>query len=228
MHGMPTPRRTDVEAGAVAGNSFDDEDGAEAVLQSLLASYNAEPERRQAITAEIEARFRRPLAILVLDSSLFTRAAKTKATVHFLALLQRLARMVRPILEQHGGNIVVTEGDTIFSVFPDARSALAAALAIRARVGEDNATRPEPEQVACAMGIGFGDILAVGEHNIAGDEVNVAFKLGEDIAESGEILLTASAVASLIAPEPVMEPAEYHISGVVIQAHRICPPPLWL
>lgn len=223
---MQLPPRSDPDAAVVAGKPVGevDEENVELVLRALLARYDAEPLLRPAITAEIEARFRRPMAILVIDSSLVSPTTMTKSTVHFLALIQRLARIARPILEHHGGNIVVTEGDTIFSQFPDAHSALAAALSIRDRVDDDNAARPEPEHVACAMGIGYGQILAFSQHNIAGDEVNVAFKLGEDIAESGEILLSPGAAASLVATELVMQPAEFHISGTIIYAQRICFP----
>jgi class 3 adenylate cyclase len=218
---MDQPRRTDVDAGSVAGHSDPAFDDAAAILEALLEQYDNEPQRRSALAAEVDARFRRPLAVMVLDSSGFTRTVKAMGIVHFLALLQRLDGLVQPILETNRGRIVAREGDTIFVVFPDTPAALAAATAIQLRVAEDNAVRLPSDQVNCCIGIGFGNILSVGEHHIAGDEVNIAFKLGEDIAEAGEILVSAAAAAALADTDTTMEPAEFEISGIVIHACRI-------
>ncbi|MDQ1397864.1 MAG: hypothetical protein QOG64_3123 [Acidimicrobiaceae bacterium] len=222
---MDQPPRVDADAALVAGGPDEPtvpEVAAEAVLQALLQRYDGEPEQRAAIEAEVDRRFRRPLAVLVLDSSGFTRTVKTRGIVHFLALLQRLERMVRPLIDEHQGKIVAREGDTIFAVFPEPEMAMTAAVEIQRRVAGDNATRGEYEQVNCAIGIGYGDILAVGDHHIAGDEVNVAFKLGEDLAEAGEILVSARA-AERTGPVHRLEPAQFEISGVTIEAHRVQP-----
>src|SRR3954447_3990757 len=191
---MDQPPRSDPDAAAVAGGEDDAEAStAEAVLQTLLERYDADPPVRTSIEAEVERRFRRPQAVLVLDSSGFTRTVKTKGIIHFLALLQRLERMVRPIIAANDGHIVAREGDTIFAVFAAPPAAVTAAVQIQERVGTDNASRSEDDKVTCAIGIGFGAILVVGDHHIAGDEVNVAFKLGEYLAEGGEILVSAAA-----------------------------------
>ena len=55
---------------------------------TLLLSH---PEQRQRIVAEIERDFRRPIAILVLDSCGFTRTVRAMGIIHFLALLERTA-----------------------------------------------------------------------------------------------------------------------------------------
>lgn len=44
------------------------------------------------------------------------------------------------------------------------------------------------ESLDAAVGIGFGRILNIESRDIFGDEVNLACKLGEDIAERSEIL----------------------------------------
>ena len=44
------------------------------------------------------------------------------------------------------------------------------------------------------VGIGFGQILRIGDHDVFGREVNAASKLGEDTAKANEILVTKSAV----------------------------------
>jgi class 3 adenylate cyclase len=218
---MDQPPRSDPDAATVATDPDAEPTSAEALLQSLLERYDADPAARAAIEAEVERRFRRPHAVLVLDSSGFTRTVKTKGIIHFLALLQRLERLVRPIITESGGHIVAREGDTIFAVFDRPASAVEAATAIQRRVADDNADRHDDEQVTCAIGIGYGDILMIGEHHIAGDEVNVAFKLGEDLAEGGEILVSAAAEAQLDGGQLEIESVQFEISGVAIHAHRV-------
>ena len=46
------------------------------------------------------------------------------------------------------------------------------------------------------MGIGYGEMLRVGDLDVWGREVNAASKLGEDTAKAGDILLTRAAVES--------------------------------
>ncbi|MEM7650144.1 MAG: adenylate/guanylate cyclase domain-containing protein, partial [Cyanobacteria bacterium P01_A01_bin.70] len=47
--------------------------------------------------------------------------------------------------------------------------------------------------IHASIGIGYGEVLVVGDHNLYGNEINLASKLGEDIAGDDEILLTAAA-----------------------------------
>jgi adenylate cyclase len=48
------------------------------------------------------------------------------------------------------------------------------------------------------IGIGFGRVLLL-SNDLFGDEVNVAYKLGEDVARSGEILVSEAAHAAIVA-----------------------------
>ena len=61
-----------------------------------------------------------------------------------------------------------------------------------------NRGRPENEQLRFSYGIGYGDVLDLDE-DMFGLEVNLASKLGEDLAEPGEALLTPSAAAAVSA-----------------------------
>ena len=42
------------------------------------------------------------------------------------------------------------------------------------------------------MGLGFGPMLRIGDHDVYGAEVNAAAKLGEDTAKAHEILVTGA------------------------------------
>ncbi|HET7747160.1 MAG TPA: hypothetical protein VFM29_07650, partial [Vicinamibacteria bacterium] len=59
-----------------------------------------------------------------------------------------------------------------------------------------NRGRPDDEQLHFSYGIGYGDVLDL-DQDMFGLEVNLASKLGEDLAEPGEALLTPGAAAAL-------------------------------
>ena len=60
-----------------------------------------------------------------------------------------------------------------------------------------NRDRPEDEKVLLCVGLGFGRMLRIGDHEVFGSEVNAASKLGEATAGPNEILVTGAAQAEL-------------------------------
>src|SRR3954452_1781315 len=101
-----------------------------AELSKLLNEYNEYPERRNEIIATIEKDFGQTVAILIMDSCGFSRTVHAHGIIHYLSLLERLWRLVRPLVEQHGGRSLREDADDLFAVFPDVQSALACAKAI--------------------------------------------------------------------------------------------------
>ena len=73
-----------------------------------------------------------------------------------------------------------------------------------------------------AIGVGYGRVLLVGDDDAYGDEMNVACKLGEDLAEQGEILLTASAYAAIKGTKSwEFENSSVSISGLDLTSYRL-------
>ena len=70
-------------------------------------------------------------------------------------------------------------------------------------------------------GIGFGNILNIGDEDLFGNEVNLASKLGEDVAERGEILLTAAARAQLHEADIPIREETVSISGLDVTYYKI-------
>ena len=191
-------------------------------LQKLLLEYNEHPDRRQKVVAEIEERFRRPVAVLVLDSCGFTRTVRSMGIIHFLALLERLARLARPIIERTGGRVLKREADNIFAIFPDVESAVSCADQILDYVTMANELLPADDEVDVSLGVGYGDALLIGDDDLYGDEMNLACKLGEDLAGRHELLVTETARAALGEhPKWQFEPAEFSISGLKLTAYRL-------
>ena len=191
-------------------------------LQPLLQRYNEHPETRDEIRAEIDERFRRDVAVLVLDACGFSRTVKGRGIVHFLALLERLERVIRPCVEEQHGRILRREADNIYAVFDTADHALAAARLIQGNVRAANEALPEDEEVGVSIGIGYGELLLVGPDDAWGDEMNLASKLGEDLADCDQILLTEAAGMALQHDEGlVLSEHEYAVSGITLPAFLV-------
>jgi class 3 adenylate cyclase len=134
---------------------------------------------------------------MVLDMCGFSRLTMRHGITHFLAMIHRLHGIVRPIVGDCGGDVVKTEADNVFAVFADVLPATAAARAIQDRLRAANVFLPEDWDLHVSLGIGYGQILMIGQHDLFGSEVNIASKLGEDVAGRGETLLTQAAQARL-------------------------------
>jgi adenylate cyclase len=164
-------------------------------LDRLLDRRNEHPERIDQIDREIHTRFGQRHAVLVLDMCGFSRLTVRHGIVHFLALIRRMRTVVAPLVEGAGGRVVKTEADNLFAVFTDVPAALVAARRIGAELARQNEVLPEDWDVHVGIGIGYGDLLMVGDHDFFGSELNLASKLGEDVAGAGEVLLTEAAAA---------------------------------
>jgi adenylate cyclase len=191
-------------------------------LQTLLKDYNEHPDRRDAVLAEIDERFRRRAAVLVLDTCGFSRTVRGQGIVHFLALLERMERLIRPCVEEWHGRILRREADNLFAVFDTADRAVHAARNIQRDVRAANEALPKEDEVGVSIGIGFGDLLLVGEDDAWGEEMNLASKLGEDLAECGEVLITRSARDALDGADEIeLEERAYTVSGIDVHAFHI-------
>ncbi|HET6283199.1 MAG TPA: adenylate/guanylate cyclase domain-containing protein [Polyangia bacterium] len=168
-----------------------------AALDRLLAARNEHPERLAQIDLEIHRRFAQTRAVMVLDMCGFSRLTMRHGITHFLAMIHRLHGIVRPIVVACGGEVVKTEADNVFAVFGDVLPATAAAREIQNRLRAANVFLPEDWDLHVSLGIGYGEILMIGRGDLFGSEVNIASKLGEDVAGRGETLLTQAAQARL-------------------------------
>ena len=190
-------------------------------LRDLLQQYNEHPDDRDRVLADIDRLFRRPMAIFVLDTCGFSRRVRELGIVHFLALLERMERVVRPDIEEGGGRVLRREADNVFAVFSDAGAAVRAAKTIQRGLRAANEALPQADELGASIGIGFGELLVVGEDDVWGDEMNLASKLGEDLAECGEILVTPAAREATDDPDIEFEDRSYSISGLALPAFRV-------
>jgi adenylate cyclase len=164
-------------------------------LDQILEAMIERPEEQEALAARIEAEFGEDRAVLSLDMSGFSRTTQLRGITAFLLMIHQMKLLARPAIEAAGGILVKSEADNLHCLFPDVPEAVAGARQIMNRLDTVNLLLPEDRRLYASIGIGYGRILNVDEEDMFGDEVNLASKLGEDIAQQGMILLTAAARA---------------------------------
>ncbi len=189
------------------------EDNSAAEFERLLQQRHDRPDRAEQIDRQIRATFGETRAILVLDMSGFSRISEQEGIIAALAQIEQMRDTAIPPIEQQGGRVVKAEADNILAVFPDVDSAVNASIAIHRTL------RSRPE-IAVSIGIGYGDILAIGEVEIFGEQVNLASKLGEDLAEAEELLITDVAYEQIEANREGWVQVEAPISGLDLVFYR--------
>lgn len=90
-------------------------------------------------------------------------------------MLDEHARMVSPIVLEHGGVLVKTIGDCTMSYFMNTQEALKAAVKIQKRIQEYAAGAKSDHQIRIRIAVHYGDGL-IEKEDIFGDVVNTAAK----------------------------------------------------
>lgn len=154
-----------------------------------------DPAGRGGIEKELWDEFGVEMALLALDMSQFSLHVRRFGIVGYLSLIRRMHVLAEPIVEQCRGTTMKHHADNLMATFPEAIDAVAAAVMINRTLAEEaKAGRPS---FGVGIGIDFGRFLMIPGEDCFGDTVNIAYKLGEDLARTGEILITAATRARL-------------------------------
>src|SRR5512143_1202186 len=192
-------------------------------LEQLLNFSQTESiEERQKIEESLWEEFGEEDAVFVLDMSGFSLLTRKYGIVHYLSMVRRMQLTTEPIVKAYGGSMIKYEADNCFAVFPDPLSAVNAAIAMQHAFDAANLLTSDDLDIHIACGIDYGKILIIGHEDCFGDPVNRASKMGEDIACSGEILVTKDAM-QMIPAEAGIKAREMNlsISGITIPAYMI-------
>jgi len=190
------------------------------LLDRLLSDLNQYPARRAEIETQIREAFERRVAILALDMVGFSRLTIEHGIIHYLAMIHQMAEGATPAVKGNGGKVIKQEADNLIAVFERADQALEAALDIFRAFNAINSVVPADRDIFGSIGIGYGDTLLIDDVDLFGPEMNIACKLGEDLAGKNEILLTPAAFAALPAKRYVFEPVTFSISEMEINCYR--------
>jgi adenylate cyclase len=190
-------------------------------FNALLADMIQFPERRTELEKAILSTFSVPKAVLVLDMSGFSRTTRMHGIVSFLLMIFQTRRLCEPSITKHHGILVKAEADNLFCLFDEVPQAIGAAREIIDRLETANCVLPDDRRLYASIGIGYGPTLYVGDEDLFGDEVNLASKLGEDIAGAGEVLLTAEAAAKVPEEAARATKTTASISGMALDYWKV-------
>jgi len=174
----------------------------------VLASFNGWSEQvyrdmlalqaGQISRADLDAKYLYRTAIFTLDLTGFTVSAMGGRQLHSLLRILDAQKVCVPVLQESGATLIRAFADDLVALFADPGRALDAAFEVHRRVAlfnQSGLAAEHPPQ-AC-IGIGYGEVYAIGANLSMGDEMNRASKLGEDTARGAETLVTSNLYEAL-------------------------------
>lgn len=176
---------------------------------------------RQSIERRLWGEFGVTEAVFVLDMSQFSLLTQRHGIVYYLSLIRRMQIIVQPIIQQHAGYLMKFEADNCFARFPQVSDAIQAGIQVNRVLDSENRSSSD-SNIRVSCGIDFGKFLLVHDSEFFGDPVNRACKLGEDLGEAGEILVTCDAMAQIEQHLEIRrEAVHFSISGIGLDAYRV-------
>src|SRR5499425_876954 len=134
------------------------------------------------------AAIRRLTAILAADVAGYSRLMGADEEGTHERLRAHLRELVDPQITEHRGRVVKNTGDGMLAEFPSVVDAVRCAVEIQRGMIDREPDVPEERRISFRIGVNLGDVI-VEEHDIFGDEVNVAARL-EGLAEPGGISIS--------------------------------------
>jgi hypothetical protein len=163
------------------------------------------------VLARIDARYRSERTVLLAERHQHRPVRNRTETVDALVADVRFQQVIAPVLKDATDHWTVG-GALALGAFVDSATALHTARRLRDVADEAGIT--------LTIGLDRGETylfpMGGGRTEFAGDPVNRASKVAEDLAEAGSLALTDRAAAGLSIPDA--RPAHWEISGIVIDA----------
>jgi len=179
----------------------------------------------EALEADLDKNFGETCATLVMDSTGFTRATKVLGAAYFLSIIYKL----RQVCEEASSRVALIQSrvyaDNYFAEFTNVDDAAAVAFAVHKHFSDNPvALLNRQDSFGVGVGIGFGRVVRSEHEGVYGNEMNYAAKLGEDISERGDTLLTEAAFNALSNPESMnVSKRDVRISGVEMTVYSLRP-----
>jgi class 3 adenylate cyclase len=166
-------------------------------LQSLIEARLQPGADKDSIDAKIWDIFGDTWTIMFTDLSGFSRYVAEYGIIHFLQNIYDSQRIFEPCIVEYDGVLLKVEGDSMMLLFRQPAKAVECAIKMQQAAKAYNVDKSDAEKILLCVGIGHGRILKVGDHDVFGEEVNSACKLGEDTARAWEILVTDAVAAEI-------------------------------
>ncbi|MCK5684646.1 adenylate/guanylate cyclase domain-containing protein [bacterium] len=153
--------------------------------------------------------------VVFTDLSGFSKKTAKFGIIHFIQTIYESERLLTPVIEDYDGILLKQDGDSMMIIFRNLEKGIESCVKMMEVLVDYNKTKPDEEDILLCVGIGYGDILRIGDSDAFGKELNFAAKLGEDIAKSQEILVTLAVKENLVYCDDFdFEPMEDTPSGL--------------
>ena len=169
---------------------------------------------------DIEILCVRETTVMMCDSSGFTRRTHQYGILHFLAVMTDVYDRVEPLVKKHGGTVISRGADNLLAVFDNTIKGVDAAIAMQRLLAKFNEGKTDRDQFQLCMGFHHGNVLRL-KDGIFGDKVNIASKIGEDLASSEEILVTGEVAKRLPARIKRAYARSVELGGKNFELHRV-------
>jgi class 3 adenylate cyclase len=137
---------------------------------------------KRAIDKKIWDLFGNQYAIVFTDLCGFTKLSSEKGIIESVAKIYYMFKLLFPCVEKHNGILLSTVADSMLVIFKNLNNAVKCSIAMQ-QISCEN-------EIELCVGVGYGKILKIGDADVFGAEVNIASKLGEDVANKDEILVS--------------------------------------
>lgn len=172
------------------------------------------------IDGDIESRSLDDVTVLMADSSGFSRKTHQYGILQFLAVMTHCYDRIIPLLERRGGVCLTRNADNIVALFEDPAAAIRGAIDMQRWLVKRNAGLPDAEQYNICIGINSGTAVRLAD-NVYGDMVNIAAKIGEDLAGKDEILVTKDVAERVGARFPIRYDRTVELGGRMVELHEV-------
>ena len=140
---------------------------------------------------KIRAKYQTRSTILCLDMTGFTESAIRFGELESFLRICDVQKVCGPIFKEFQATLIRAFADDLVALFNEPEQALDAAFEVHRRIQVFNQSEFSGKHPAeASIGLGYGDVFAIGPNKAMGDEMNRASKLGEDTARANETLLT--------------------------------------
>jgi class 3 adenylate cyclase/pimeloyl-ACP methyl ester carboxylesterase len=127
---------------------------------------------------------RKLIAVVYADMVGYSRLIELDDTGTLQRLRTLRNTLIDPAIDEHGGSLVQTGGDSLLIVFDSIDGAVRCAIRMQQHVPDYDGDQPPDRAMRFRVGINIGDVIAEGT-DLHGDGVNVAVRLQAECPPGG-------------------------------------------
>jgi len=147
-------------------------------------------EHREKIDKIIESKYKKDVVIMFSDIVGSTSYYDQRGDIEGRAIVQRINRLMFPMIEEHQGTVIKTMGDGIMASFDDPLKSCDCAVKMHKTLAKDNQSKAEEDRTSIRIALHFGKGV-IEKGDIYGDVVNVAARV-EKHTEADQIMISHS------------------------------------